>query len=162
MRFGVTVRHVRLLGAGRTWIVRNRGDGFLFWHLYQIPFWRKPIPDIAEIEELLSRNIRGKNVYWAETRVFLADIDLILGASPHSKRSESTMANDPKTGRFVVGDSLTSSNLARGLNRAVPAANIDKRTLSSANLQTGLSRPTSASAATSQAKPTPSGPKPNK
>jgi hypothetical protein len=70
------------------------------------------------------------------------------------------MAQDPKN-RMMTGDSLSSANLARGLNRAVPAGNIDKRTLSSANLQAGLSKPTPAPAAASQATPT-SGPKTNK
>jgi hypothetical protein len=71
------------------------------------------------------------------------------------------MAHDPKN-RMVTGDSMSSANLARGLNRAVPAANIDKRTLNSANLQTGLSKPTSTPSATAQTAPTPSGPKSKK
>jgi hypothetical protein len=71
------------------------------------------------------------------------------------------MPHDPKN-RVFVGDSLTSANLARGLNRAVPAANIDKRTLSSANLQTGLSKPTATPVATAQAAPTPAVPKTGK
>ena len=71
------------------------------------------------------------------------------------------MAHDPKN-RMMTGDSMSSANLDRGLNRTVPAANIDKRTLSSANLQAGLSKPASTPPATAQTAPTPSGPKSNK
>jgi hypothetical protein len=73
------------------------------------------------------------------------------------------MAHEPKN-RIVVGDSISSANLASGLNRAVPAGKPEQRTLTSANLQAGLSKPaaTPAPAAASQAAPTPSDPKTNK